>query len=58
MISVSKNHSDVKKNQKSVVVSSIECDKCLDKCDKYTEYSKSIVGKFGKGIKCWKLKGL
>jgi uncharacterized sodium:solute symporter family permease YidK len=55
---ISKNNSENKKGtQKSIVVSSLECEKCLDKCDEGIQYMKSIIGKFGKGITCHKLKG-
>lgn len=54
---INKNNSETKKSsQKNIVVSGMECEKCKDKCDAGIAYCKSIIGKFGKGIVCRKLK--
>jgi hypothetical protein len=37
------------------IISSLECEKCKEKCDAYFKYEKLLAsGKCGKGIKCCK----
>ena len=57
MASGSKNNPTNKKEpSKNVLVTSEVCEKCQDKCDKGIQYCRSIIGNFGQGIVCHKLK--
>lgn len=52
----SKSNSDNKvKIKQPKIISSLECQKCNEKCDAYLKYEKSLTeGKIGKGLTCRK----